>query len=77
MAEPLPPHPCPGFFAVLRHGGRSNDVWRLMMSTQIESGAEEAFMKTYRAMRQGALVLLSPEAKKLRYYEAPLLRSRW
>lgn len=47
------------------------------MSTQIESGAEEAFMKTYRAMRQGALVLLSPEAKKLRYYEAPLLRSRW
>jgi hypothetical protein len=77
MADPLPTNLCPGFFAVLRHGGRSGDRWRVTISSEGEARANAAFEKTYSTMRQGGVALLSPEGKRLRYHEVPLLRSRW
>lgn len=77
MADPLPSHPCPGFFAVLRHGGRSNDSWRVKISSDDRLTADRYFQKFHISMRQGGVALLDPEGKCLRYFEAPLLRSRW
>jgi hypothetical protein len=71
------PQGAPGFWSVMRHGGRSNDKWRLAAASLSEATATAKYTKIYKDMRQGGLVLLSPDGREVRRYEAPLLRTIW
>jgi hypothetical protein len=71
------PSGVPGFYAVMRHGGRSSDEWRAAYTFGNLPMAEARFELVKKNMRQGGLSLIDPGGIELRHYEAPLLRTRW
>jgi hypothetical protein len=76
MTEKIPSG-VPGFWAVMRHGGRSTDVWRVAFQFGNSPMAVEKFEEIKKNMRQGGLSLIDPYGIEHRHYEAPLLRTRW
>lgn len=66
-----------GCWAVLRHGGRSVDSWRVRYRGQQEEAARDAFKKC--AIRQGGLRLrlYAPDGRLVESQWAPRLRTRW
>lgn len=71
------PSGVPGYYAVMRHGGRSTDKWRVAHEFGNHQMADEKFEAIKKNMRQGGLSLIDPMGIELRHYEAPLLRTRW
>jgi len=69
-------------FQVRRHGGRSVDNWRCVLSTQDEKRAIDHYNKLHETMRQGGVELarsIDGEAtwEVLQRCRAPRLRTRW
>lgn len=76
---PLAPTLGTGRWRVLRHGGRRNDGWRLVRGVEhdFEQDARAAYDYAVKAMRQGGVVLVTPDGRVLASAYAPNLRSRW
>jgi len=66
-----------GYWCVLRHGGRSNNNWRLSVGYEDDTEALGAFVLERDRMRQGGLAVIAPDQTINRYYEAPRVRTRW
>lgn len=76
-AEPLR-----GRWAVLRHGGRSNHIWRLAGTWNADFSyaagcARDLYRTKATALRQGGVALITPEGVCEAFDSGPLLRSRW
>lgn len=70
----------PARYLVERHGGRSNNAWRVVFSSENYEEASERFSDIKEDMRQGGLRLIDTLAggrRTDRHYQAPLLRTRW
>ena len=63
-------------YTVERHGGRSNNAWKVVYKTKDKEKAISDYDKRKIAMRQGGLRLILND-EIIREYHAPLLRSRW
>lgn len=68
-----------GKWRVMRHGGRRNDAWKLVRGVEydFERDARAAYDYAVKAMRQGGVVLVTPDGRILASSYAPRLRSRW
>jgi hypothetical protein len=70
-----------GTLTVLRHGGRSNDRWRIVYQGKEADEAQRVFDFHKQTMRQGGVRLIRfygpGEEPILREYHAPTLRTRW
>jgi len=64
-----------GRWVVIRHGGRSLDVWRVRYQGDDEAVARTTFKGI--AIRQGGLRLLAPDGRIVDSQWAPRLRTRW
>lgn len=66
-------------FSVWRHSGRDNGVWRMISGPRCRT--EEAAVKIYERerlrLRQGAVLLVTPNGRVVRITSGPRLRTCW
>ena len=64
-----------GSWAVVRHGGRRLDTWRVKHLGKDEAAARKAYARI--DIRQGGLRLVAPDGRIVQSEWAPRLRTRW
>ena len=69
--------PKDGPFTLIRHGGRSIDVWRERWRGVSALTARTQFINTSGCMRQGGVRLLAFDGRIIADSWAPRLRTRW
>lgn len=63
-------------FQVLRHSGRANGYWRLLVETEDAAKAEEIYEKEAQKLRQGVVCLKNNQGE-CKYTWAPMLKRYW
>jgi hypothetical protein len=61
---------------VERHGGRADDLWRVVFEGS-EAEAKTEFAMRWEDVRQGGLRLIDSQGNQARLLTAPRLRTRW
>lgn len=65
-----------GYWAVLRHGLRATDMWRVAYRSRAELAARERYARISSGLRQGIAELVDPHGRVAARTGAPRLRTR-